>query len=115
MLARASTQVRMTKTEHCMETRITASETLAYLIEMSANLQRIASISNHLISNMASFLHDETNDSSSKPEGNTSNSVTKETYQAAFRVFTALGANDEEIRKKIIETNHLVGYHRLAS
>ena len=33
-----------------------AAETLAYMIEISEELQRIAAISNHLVPTMASFL-----------------------------------------------------------
>jgi hypothetical protein len=33
-----------------------AAETLAYMIEVSEELQRIAAISNHLVPTMASFL-----------------------------------------------------------
>ena len=47
----------MTKKEESVEQRILAAETLAYLIEISAYLQRVAAISNHLISSMASFLN----------------------------------------------------------
>ena len=32
----------------------------------------------------------------------------KEMKRAAFRVFASLGANDEEIRKRIIDTDHLM-------
>ena len=49
-------QVRLTKKEECVETRVLAAETLAYMIEVSEELQRIAAISNHLVPTMASFL-----------------------------------------------------------
>ena len=39
-----------------VETRVMAAETLAYMIEISEELQRIAAISNHLVPTMASFL-----------------------------------------------------------
>ncbi len=38
----------------------------------------------------------------------TQNSLSKEMKRAAFRVFSALAANDEDIRKKIIETDNLM-------
>lgn len=50
------TVVRLTQKEECVETRILAAETLAFMIELSAELQRIAAISNHLIPTIASFL-----------------------------------------------------------
>ena len=50
------TVVRLTKKEHNVETRIVAADTLAYLIENSGDLQRVAAISNHLISTVASYL-----------------------------------------------------------
>jgi hypothetical protein len=49
-------QVRLTKKEELVETRVMAAETLAYMIEVSEELQRIAAISNHLVPTMASFL-----------------------------------------------------------
>ena len=50
------TVVRLTQKQECVETRILAAETLAFMIELSAELQRIAAISNHLIPTIASFL-----------------------------------------------------------
>ena len=47
---------RLTKQEESVETRILAAETLAFLIELSAELQWIAAISNHLIKTISSFL-----------------------------------------------------------
>ena len=41
--------VRLTRKEESLEVRILAAETLSYLIEESASLQKIAAISNHLI------------------------------------------------------------------
>ena len=50
------TLVRLTKKEHSPEVRILAADTLAFLIETSPDLQRVAAISNHLIPTVASFL-----------------------------------------------------------
>merc|ERR1719211_622042 len=50
------TLVRLTKKDYSPETRILAADTLAFLIETSPDLQRMASISNHLIPTVASFL-----------------------------------------------------------
>jgi armadillo repeat-containing protein 8 len=46
----------LTKKEESVDTRVLAAETLAYMIEVSEELQRIAAISNHLVPTMASFL-----------------------------------------------------------
>lgn len=62
---------RLTQKHECVETRILAAETLAFMIELSAELQRIAAISNHLIPTIASFLWWEP-DSPSVSELNTS-------------------------------------------
>ncbi len=102
--------VRVTKKEETPENRILAAETLSYLIEASAELQRIAAISNHLIPSMASFV----NGSYDVISGNNNNAddsnsaLNKEMQRAAFRVFGALAANDEDIRKRIIETDNLM-------
>ena len=50
------TLVRLVKPENPPQTRILAADTLAYLIETSPDLQRVAAISNHLILTIASFL-----------------------------------------------------------
>ncbi|XP_077292989.1 armadillo repeat-containing protein 8-like isoform X2 [Arctopsyche grandis] len=72
--------------------RATAAETLAYLAEVDTSLQRLAAISNHLISALADLLS--CHSAASK--------------QGAFKCFASLGANDEDIRKKIIEINGLM-------
>lgn len=41
-------------------------------------------------------------------ENNETNAVKNELRQAAFKVFASLGANDEDIRKRIIETENLM-------
>ena len=50
------TLVRLVKKENTPQNRILAADTLAYLIETSPDLQRVAAISNHLIPTVASFL-----------------------------------------------------------
>ena len=64
--------IRLTQKHECVETRILAAETLAFMIELSAELQRIAAISNHLIPTIASFLWWEPSDAPSMSELNTS-------------------------------------------
>jgi len=126
------------------ETRILAADTLAFLIETSPDLQRVAAISNHLVPTVASFLWwDPTADanhitaatgelmtsgdlslrslrsldlpcsgkkSNGLQTGETihQNNVGKEMKRSAFRVFATLAATDEDIRKKIIETDNLM-------
>jgi len=109
--------VRSCKKEEAAETRIVAADTLAYLIEVSAELQRVAAISNHLIATMASFLRWEPEPQARgpgalragaprRPEGGAATG--KEMRRAAFKVFASLGANDEDIRKRIIDTEPLM-------
>ncbi|XP_045451113.1 armadillo repeat-containing protein 8-like [Melitaea cinxia] len=72
--------------------RATAAETLAYLAEVDTSLQRLAAISNHLMSSLADIV---TCPSAAAKQG-------------AFKCFASLGANDEDIRKRIIETHGLM-------
>ncbi|KAJ2943616.1 hypothetical protein O0L34_g16724 [Tuta absoluta] len=72
--------------------RATAAETLAYLAEVDTSLQRLAAISNHLMTSLADIV-------------NCQSSAAK---QGAFKCFASLGANDEDIRKRIIETHGLM-------
>lgn len=72
--------------------RAEASESLAYLAEIDSELQKLAAISNHLISNLTNLLH--CNNQSSK--------------EAALKCFASLAANDETIRKRIIDMRGLI-------
>ncbi|XP_049874186.1 armadillo repeat-containing protein 8-like [Pectinophora gossypiella] len=72
--------------------RATAAETLAYLAEVDTSLQRLAAISNHLMSSLADIV----------------NCQSPAAKQGAFKCFASLGANDEDIRKRIIETHGLM-------
>lgn len=47
--------VRMCNKERLLEERVEGAETLAYLIEPDVELQRIASITDHLISMLADY------------------------------------------------------------
>ncbi|XP_053970580.1 armadillo repeat-containing protein 8-like [Hylaeus anthracinus] len=80
--------------------RVAAAETLAFLTEVNTELQRLASISNHLIPTLAELLrpHPPVQDAT----------LSQDMRQAAFRAFASLGANDEDIRKRIIETKSLM-------
>lgn len=72
--------------------RATAAETLAYLAEVDMSLQRLAAISNHLMTSLSDIV----------------NCQSAAAKQGAFKCFASLGANDEDIRKKIIETHGLM-------
>ncbi|CRK97029.1 CLUMA_CG010307, isoform A, partial [Clunio marinus] len=72
--------------------RAEAAESLAYLAEIDSELQKLAAISNHLISNLTNLLH-------------CSNQSSKE---AALKCFASLAANDETIRKRIIDMRGLI-------
>ncbi|XP_065088259.1 armadillo repeat-containing protein 8-like isoform X2 [Ochlerotatus camptorhynchus] len=74
------------------ETRATAAETLAYLAEIDSELQRLAAISNHLICSLANLIR----------------CPSPLSRQGAFRCFASLAANDEDIRKRIIEMDGLM-------
>lgn len=72
--------------------RSEAAETLAYLAEIDSELQKLAAISNHLITNLTSLLH-------------CSNQSSKE---SSLKCFASLAANDESIRKRIIDMRGLI-------
>lgn len=61
--------------------------------QIDSELQRLAAISNHLISSLYDLLKSKT---SPLPR------------VGSFRCFASLGANDEDIRKRIIETKGLM-------
>lgn len=92
--------VRLCHRDRPPRERIAAAETLAYLTEVDTDLQRLASISNHLIPTLAELLR-----SLPQVQGPI---LARDMRQAAFRVFASLGANDEDIRKRIIETESLM-------
>ncbi|XP_068101336.1 armadillo repeat-containing protein 8 isoform X1 [Hyperolius riggenbachi] len=160
--------VRMCNKERLLEERVEGAETLAYLIEPDVELQRIASITDHLISMLADYFkypssvsaitdikrieqHDEyaqqetgqlcTEETDSggdidesyctassltfplslmtpqaqlvsppSPESKLDHDLkhAHELRQAAFKLYASLGANDEDIRKKIIEAEHMM-------
>ncbi|GAB6019062.1 Armadillo repeat-containing protein 8 [Chamberlinius hualienensis] len=113
--------VRMCKKDRLSSERIAGAETLAYLIEVDTELQRIASISDLLIASLTSFLNYEAEKKLSALQTNnvSSNQIAKfeqemknapELRQAAFKAFASLGANDEDIRKKIIETDNFMDH-----
>ncbi|XP_065202896.1 armadillo repeat-containing protein 8-like isoform X2 [Planococcus citri] len=97
--------VYLCQDKYAWKLRVETAETLAYLTEVNVELQRLAAISNHLIGVLNTFVNYKS-DSSLPPAKN--EEIRKELMQAAFRVFASLGSNDEDIRKKIIESENLV-------
>ncbi|KAL5006183.1 hypothetical protein ScPMuIL_017341 [Solemya velum] len=104
------TLVRMCKKDRTLEENVEGAEMLAYLTEVDAELQKVASISDHIIKTLAEYLKytdvqqiSTRSTSKLRKELNWSN----ELRQAAFRGFASLAANDEDIRKKIIQTDNL--------
>lgn len=73
----SNSQVRLCHKEQLTSVRTVAAETLAYLTEVDTELQRLASISNHLIPTLASFLRAATTETPQNQQ---------EMRQAAFRV-----------------------------
>lgn len=112
--------VRLCKKDQPCEERVTAAETLAYLTEVDTELQRLASISNHLVPTLAELLHYQPEPSQTQSVQLTPSQTAQrleqevktaqDLKQAAFRAFASLGANDEDIRKKIIETDNLMDH-----
>jgi len=86
--------VRLCQKDKPLRIRISAANGLAYLIEEDNELQAIAAISNHLIKNISSLL----SLSSNKKE-----EVRLRAKEAALKVFASLSANDEKVRKQIVD------------
>ena len=124
------TLIRMCKKDKDPSIRVAAADTLAYLTEIDTDLQKCSSICDHIIPTLSEFFKyqplypssnsinnsDSTTDffslsdipcfEDSLPSSNLN--LSQEMKEAAFRAFASLGANDEEIRKKIIETEMIM-------
>jgi len=90
-----STFVRMCAKCKPNSIRVPASQALAFLIEEDSDLQQLASISNHLIQNIATFLNTDENLDEMMEQG---------LKEGALKVFAALAANDEKIRKRVVDS-----------
>ncbi|XP_037808623.1 armadillo repeat-containing protein 8-like [Lucilia sericata] len=84
--------VRLCSENFSCPIRSAAAETLSYLIEIDADLQKTAAICNHLLRSLFQLIK-------------INNAETK---LAALKCLAALGANDEFIRKRIVDTNDLI-------
>uniref|UniRef100_A0A8C0HFZ4 Armadillo repeat-containing protein 8 n=1 Tax=Chelonoidis abingdonii TaxID=106734 RepID=A0A8C0HFZ4_CHEAB len=96
--------VRMCSKERLLEERVEGAETLAYLIETDVELQRIASITDHLIAMLSDYFKYPSSVSAITDIKRLDHDLkhAHELRQAAFKLYASLGANDEDIRKKPI-------------
>ncbi|XP_052813512.1 armadillo repeat-containing protein 8-like [Mya arenaria] len=102
--------VRMCSKDRTLEENVDGAETLGYLLETDADLQRTAAVSDHIIKTLADYLKytdvQQINRAGKRSDINWSS----EMKQAAFKAFAALAANEESIRKQVIETENLMEY-----
>ncbi|KAI1235773.1 hypothetical protein IHE44_0001859 [Lamprotornis superbus] len=94
--------VRMCSKDRLLEERVEGAETLAYLIETDVELQRMASITDHLIVMLADYFKYPSSVSAIADIKRLDHDLkhAHELRQAAFKLYASLGANDEDIRKK---------------
>uniref|UniRef100_A0A8C9U9U4 Armadillo repeat-containing protein 8 n=1 Tax=Scleropages formosus TaxID=113540 RepID=A0A8C9U9U4_SCLFO len=95
--------VRMCSKERLLEERVEGAETLAYLMEPDVELQRIASITDHLVAMLADYFKYPSSVSAIADIKRLDHDLkhAHELRQAAFKLYASLGANDEDIRKKV--------------
>ncbi|CAD5119294.1 DgyrCDS7921 [Dimorphilus gyrociliatus] len=101
-----TTLVRMCQSDKTWEQRVEGAETLAHLIEVDTELQKTAAICENVLQSLSQYFKYPGSwiDKDLMPKEKDGIIVGNELRQAAFKAFASLGANDEEIRKKIIET-----------
>ncbi|XP_074593051.1 armadillo repeat-containing protein 8 isoform X2 [Brevipalpus obovatus] len=122
------TLARMCKKDKDPQTRASAANALAYLTEVDTELQKIASILDHIIPTLADFFNCQPDqsinysiraftpgDGPSLGESPVKNykdrlPVAQEMREAAFKAFASLAANEEDIRKRIIDTKGLMDH-----
>ncbi|CAL1582590.1 unnamed protein product [Knipowitschia caucasica] len=102
--------VRMCSKEHLLEERVEGAETLAYLMEPDVELQRIASTTDHLVTMLADYFKYPSSVSAITDIKRLDYDLkhAHELRQAAFKLYASLGSNDEDIRKKITETENMM-------
>uniref|UniRef100_A0A7N6BZU5 Armadillo repeat-containing protein 8 n=1 Tax=Anabas testudineus TaxID=64144 RepID=A0A7N6BZU5_ANATE len=102
--------VRMCSKEHLLEERVEGAETLAYLMEPDIELQRIASTTDHLVAMLADYFKYPSSVSAITDIKRLDHDLkhAHELRQAAFKLYASLGSNDEDIRKKITETENMM-------
>uniref|UniRef100_A0A673XUP0 Armadillo repeat-containing protein 8 n=1 Tax=Salmo trutta TaxID=8032 RepID=A0A673XUP0_SALTR len=96
--------VRMCSKERLLEERVEGAETLAYLMEPDVELQRIASVTDHLVAMLADYFKYPSSVSAITDIKRLDHDLkhAHELRQAAFKLYASLGSNDEDIRKKPI-------------
>uniref|UniRef100_A0A8C1Z6L0 Armadillo repeat-containing protein 8 n=1 Tax=Cyprinus carpio TaxID=7962 RepID=A0A8C1Z6L0_CYPCA len=96
--------VRMCSKERLLEERVEGAETLAFLMEPDIELQRIASVTDHLVSMLADYFKYPSSVSAITDIKRLDHDLkhAHELRQAAFKLYASLGSNDEDIRKKPI-------------
>lgn len=105
------TLIRMCKKDRTLEENVEGAETLAYLIEEDPDLQDVAAISDHIIKTLSEYLrYTDVQQINSRTTHRKDINWSNELKQAAFRAFASLGANDEDTRKKIIDTENLMDH-----
>ncbi|XP_063606915.1 armadillo repeat-containing protein 8-like isoform X1 [Penaeus indicus] len=111
--------VRMCRRDREIWERVEAANTLAYLTEVSTELQRTAAMTDHLIHIMNDYLKDTPTAGASAPQGISVSPISCRQYdnpstwpdlmlEAALKVYASLGANDEDIRQRVINTEGLM-------
>nr|XP_061799410.1 armadillo repeat-containing protein 8-like isoform X3 [Nerophis lumbriciformis] len=102
--------VRMCSKEHLLEERVEGAETLAFLMEPDVELQRIASTTDHLVAMLADYFKYPSSVSAIADIKRLDHDLkhAHELRQAAFKLYASLGSNDEDIRKKITETENMM-------
>uniref|UniRef100_A0A8C7HDH9 Armadillo repeat-containing protein 8 n=1 Tax=Oncorhynchus kisutch TaxID=8019 RepID=A0A8C7HDH9_ONCKI len=102
--------VRMCSKERLLDERVEGAETLAYLMEPDVELQRIASVTDHLVAMLADYFKYPSSVSAITDIKRLDHDLkhAHELRQAAFKLYASLGSNDEDIRKKITETENMM-------
>ncbi|XP_062389750.1 armadillo repeat-containing protein 8 [Sardina pilchardus] len=102
--------VRMCSKEHLLEQRVEGAETLAFLLEPDVELQRIASVTDQLVAMLADYFKYPSSVSAITDIKRLDHDLkhAHELRQAAFKLYASLGSNDEDIRKKITETENMM-------
>uniref|UniRef100_A0AAR2LEQ3 Armadillo repeat-containing protein 8 n=1 Tax=Pygocentrus nattereri TaxID=42514 RepID=A0AAR2LEQ3_PYGNA len=98
--------VRMCSKDRLLEERVEGAETLAFLMEPDVELQRIASITDHLVAMLADYFKYPSSVSAITDIKRLDHDLkhAHELRQAAFKLYASLGSNDEDIRKKVSVT-----------
>lgn len=106
------TLIRQCKADRKWEVRVEGAETLAYLIEVDVTLQNIASVSDQIITTLSEYFKypGSPPDANLMPTTKDDITVGNELRQAAFRAYASLCANNEDVRKQVIETKNLMGH-----